>query len=139
MGHSAAVPQSACGVRQTPVSWRWFGSWSACCALEQCRCCSRHWDASAFWSSCSGPIVAWWAQTCPSAIWLWTWTCHRESCHVWMTSSYRERAAGLASVAYPGSRGALASACVRENADARASGHAPVSSGGPANAAGPGK
>lgn len=72
-------------------------------------------------------------------IWLWTWTCHRESCHVWVASSYRERAAGPASVACPVSRGALASACVRESVDARASGHAPASSGGPANAAGPGR
>lgn len=52
-----------------------------------------------------------------------------------MTLSYRERAAGPVSVACPGSRGALVSACVRENADARVSGHAPASSGGPANAA----
>lgn len=52
-----------------------------------------------------------------------------------MTCSYQETAAGPASVACLESRGALASACVRESADARASGHALASSGGPVNAA----
>lgn len=58
---SGAAPRSECGERRRPVSWRLSGSGSGSWLKCSVRRCSRHWDGSAFWSSCSGPGWVWWA------------------------------------------------------------------------------
>lgn len=66
-GRNGAAPRSECGERRRPVSWRLsgsgFDSGSGSCSWLKCsvRRCSRHWDGSAFLSSCNGPGWAWWA------------------------------------------------------------------------------